>query len=91
MSRLTASRAILSSLIQSQVATANGVVQTAISGFNKVVGVFGVDAFSVEPFSIPALSSLENITVGTGLENSLRSLSTSLPTLNDVREKLDSL
>lgn len=46
---------------------------------------------TIDEFSIPALTQLENVTVRSVLEDELRKLNSSLPTLDEVRDKLDSL
>jgi hypothetical protein len=46
---------------------------------------------SVPEFSIPSLSALENVTVSTGFEDSLIKLNMTLPTLAELKEKLDEL
>lgn len=51
----------------------------------------GVSALSIDEFDVPALSQLQNVTIGSRLEGELRKLNSSLPTLSDVRDKLDSL
>jgi hypothetical protein len=47
--------------------------------------------FDVPEFNIPALSKLEDVKVGTKLEDTLKSLNASLPTLNEMRSTLNSL
>lgn len=46
---------------------------------------------SVPSFDIPALSGLENVTIGTKLEQTLKDLNSTLPNLNEIRTKLNSL
>ncbi|KAL7411101.1 hypothetical protein BDY24DRAFT_417439 [Mrakia frigida] len=76
-------------LIQSQVSAANSVISAAVSAINFVTKIVNV-SLDVPSFDIPALTSLENVTVSTVIEDKLRQLNASLPTLNDIRTKLDS-
>ena len=50
----------------------------------------GISALTIDEFDVPALSQLQDVTIGSRLEAELRRLNSSLPTLDDVREKLDS-
>lgn len=86
MTKLFAS---LRTLIQDQVATANTVVQAAVAGINKVTAVFKIKQLTIDAFDIPALSSMENVQVGTVIEDKLKQLNSSLPNLNQIREKLN--
>jgi len=45
----------------------------------------------VPEFSIPALSGLENVAIPTGFEDSLIRLNTTLPTLNELKDKLNDI
>lgn len=79
----------LRTLIQSQVANANTVVQAAVTGINKITSVFKIKQLTIDTFDIPALSSMENVTVGTVIEDKLKQLNSSLPNLNEIRQKLN--
>jgi len=46
---------------------------------------------TIPEFSIPALDSLENVTIPTSFEDSLIRLNSSLPTLNDLRDKINNI
>ncbi|KAJ3555009.1 hypothetical protein NM688_g2805 [Phlebia brevispora] len=74
--------------IQSDVTAANKAIQSAVDGINKI-NPFG--NITVPQFSIPSLSLLENVTLPTDFENALVSLNNSLPTLSDLKDKVDSL
>lgn len=93
--------------IQDDVNDANNIIQAAISAINvsfvpahrcrssssyfqKVTTLVSLN-ISVPEFSIPALSSLENVTIPTTFEDSLITLNSSLPTLNDLKEKMDQI
>lgn len=53
---------------------------------------FGVGAgINIPQFSVPSASQLANIQIPTTFEDQLKSLNSSIPTLEDLREKLDSL
>ena len=46
---------------------------------------------TIPQFSIPALSALENVTIPTSFEDSLIRLNSSLPTLNELRDKINNI
>ena len=50
----------------------------------------GID-FSIPEISIPSLSWLQNVTIPNGFENSLIKLNHSLPNLDELREKMNSI
>ncbi|KAH9858670.1 hypothetical protein C2E23DRAFT_880127 [Lenzites betulinus] len=74
--------------IQSDVSSANSAIQTAIGAINKI-NPFG--NISVPQFSIPSLSALQNVTLPTDFEDSLKKLNSSLPSLSDLKDKVDSI
>lgn len=93
--------------IQDDVNDANNIIQAAVSAINvgcvpvhryrhsssyfqKVTTLVSLN-ISVPEFSIPALSFLENVTIPTTFEDSLITLNSSLPTLNDLKEKMDQI
>ena len=76
------------SAIQDEVSAANKVIQSAVDGINKI-NPFG--NISVPQFSIPELSSLENVTLPTDFENTLISLNNSLPSLSQIKDGLESV
>ncbi|KAK4685364.1 hypothetical protein P7C73_g4789, partial [Tremellales sp. Uapishka_1] len=92
----TISEAVTSSLntirtnIQDDIASANSLVQSAATGINKVTSLAGVD-LTIPNISIPSLTALENVTVPTGFESTLLKLNSSLPTLSDLKAKMDSI
>lgn len=77
--------------IQNDIASANNVIQSAVSGINKLIPSFLNLQLSVPTFDIPSLSSLQNVTLPTTFQDSLTKLNSSLPTLDDVRQSLDNL
>ncbi len=74
--------------IQNDVGTANSAIQSAIGAINKI-NPFG--DISVPQFSIPSLTALQNVTLPTDFEDSLKKLNSSLPSLSDLKDKVDSL
>ncbi|KAF9512769.1 hypothetical protein BS47DRAFT_1382798 [Hydnum rufescens UP504] len=76
--------------IQNDVATANNVIQAAVSGINKVTSLVHVN-LNVPQFSIPSLDALNNVTLPTGFEDALLQLNSSLPTLDQLRNALDAV
>ncbi|KAG8956681.1 plasma membrane fusion protein prm1 [Tulasnella sp. 424] len=77
--------------IQNDIASANNVIQSAVSGVNKLIPSFLNLQLSVPTFDIPSLSGLQNVTLPTTFQDSLTKLNSSLPTLDDVRQSLDNL
>lgn len=76
--------------IQGDVAAANKVIQAAVSAINKVTSIVNVN-LNVPQFDIPSLNSLANVTLPTGFEDALLKLNSSLPTLDELRDKLDAM
>ncbi|KGB75839.2 plasma membrane fusion protein PRM1 [Cryptococcus deuterogattii R265] len=76
--------------IQDDINDANNIIQAAVSAINKVTTLVSLNV-SVPEFSIPALSFLENVTIPTAFEDSLITLNSSLPTMNDLKEKMDQI
>ncbi|KAI0630411.1 hypothetical protein C8Q77DRAFT_1212103 [Trametes polyzona] len=74
--------------IQKDVGAANSVIQSAIGAINKV-NPFG--DISVPQFSIPSLDALQNVTLPTDFEDSLKKLNSSLPSLSDLKDKVDAI
>lgn len=77
--------------IQNDIAGANNVIQSAVSGVNKLIPSFLNVQLSVPTFDIPSLSGLQNVTLPTTFQDSLTKLNSSIPTLDDVRQSLDNL
>lgn len=67
---------------------ANKVIQGAVSAVNKI-NPFG--NISVPTFDIPSLSALQNVTLPSDIEDSLIKLNSSLPSLSDLKSKLDDM
>ncbi|ORY24192.1 hypothetical protein BCR39DRAFT_582344 [Naematelia encephala] len=76
--------------IQSDISSANNVIQQAVAKVNTVTSNIGV-TISVPTFSVPSLTSLENVTIPTGFEDTLIKLNNTLPSLDDLRDKIDSI
>ncbi|KAI0663471.1 hypothetical protein C8Q70DRAFT_950033 [Cubamyces menziesii] len=74
--------------IQKDISAANSAIQTAIGAINKI-NPFG--DISVPQFSIPSLDALQNVTLPTDFEDSLKKLNNSLPSLSDLKDKVDSI
>ncbi|WWD21193.1 hypothetical protein CI109_105677 [Kwoniella shandongensis] len=90
----TISDAITSSLnsirtdIQNDIAGANNIIQTAVSGINSVTNLVHVN-LTIPQFSIPSLDFLANVTIPTTFEDGLISLNSTLPTLAELKQKMD--
>lgn len=77
--------------IQNDIASANNVIQGAVSAVNKVIPSFLNLQISVPQFDIPSLNALQNVTLPTTIQDGLTQLNTSIPTLDDIRDGLDQL
>ena len=87
---ITSALGTIRTSIQNDVAGANSVIQAAVTTINKATSVVGVN-LNVPQFSIPSLNSLNNVTLPTGFEDALIKLNSTLPTLDELRDKLDSM
>lgn len=76
--------------IQDDIGDANDIIQTAVNAINKVTTLVNLN-ISVPEFSIPALSFLENVTIPTTFEDSLITLNSSLPTLAELKKKMNEI
>lgn len=78
------------SAIQGAVSDFNGTMKTLFDGINAATKLIG-KTFQPPTFSIPDLSSLQNVTLPTDFQNALTNLNNSLPTLSDLKSKIDDL
>ncbi|KLT46320.1 hypothetical protein CC85DRAFT_239085, partial [Cutaneotrichosporon oleaginosum] len=76
--------------IQEDIGTMNRVIQSAVRGINRVTSIVNVD-LSVPTIDIPSLSFLANVTIPTGFEDSLLRLNNSLPTMEELQDKMNAL
>ncbi|KAI0264365.1 hypothetical protein BC834DRAFT_882703 [Gloeopeniophorella convolvens] len=74
--------------IQSDVATANSVITTAINAINKV-NPFG--DITAPQISIPSLDALQNVTLPTDFEDALTKLNASLPSVSVLKDTINNL
>ncbi|KAH8107963.1 hypothetical protein BXZ70DRAFT_1003383 [Cristinia sonorae] len=74
--------------IQNDIAKANSVIQSAVDALNKI-NPFG--DITVPQFDIPSLNGLQNVTLPSDFEAALTKLNSSLPTLDQLREKVESI
>ncbi|KAL4249501.1 Plasma membrane fusion protein PRM1 [Abortiporus biennis] len=74
--------------IQNDIASANSAIQSAVNAINKV-NPFG--DITVPQFSIPSLDGLQNVTLPSDVENSLLQLNASLPSISDLKDKVDQI
>ncbi|EPQ26846.1 uncharacterized protein PFL1_05481 [Pseudozyma flocculosa PF-1] len=74
--------------IQASVEGVNALLSGTISGINAIIGVFGQH---VNPPSIdvPSLDALSNISLPTEIQDSLLRINSSLPSLDELRQKMD--
>ncbi len=76
--------------IQDAVQGVNVVLSTAVTGINDVVGVFG-QHINPPHIGVPSLTALENITLPHEIQDGLLKLNATLPTLQQLKDKMDSL
>jgi hypothetical protein len=74
--------------IQNDVSTANSAIQSTVSAFNRV-NPFG--NINVPQFNIPSLDALQNVTLPTDFEDALTKLNASLPTVSDLKDKVNAM
>ncbi|CDW98459.1 hypothetical protein, partial [Sporisorium scitamineum] len=76
--------------IQESVEGVNAILSTAVGAINDVVGVFGQH---VNPphIAVPSLTALENITLPHEIQDGLLKLNATLPTLQQLKQTMDSL
>ena len=74
--------------IQNDVNSANSAISSAISAINKV-NPFG--NINVPQLSVPSLDALQNVTLPTDFEDALNKLNASLPTVSDLKDKVNAL
>ncbi|KAF8973047.1 hypothetical protein BDZ97DRAFT_1936005 [Flammula alnicola] len=74
--------------IQSDIASANNVITTAINAINKV-NPFG----NITPpqITVPSLDSLQNISLPASFEQALTNINASIPSVADIKDKVDSV
>ena len=76
--------------IQNDIVAANGVIASAVSGINKIGSPFGLK-IDVPQFNVPSLAQLQAIQLPTTFQDSLTKLNSTIPTFDDIRQKLDSM
>ncbi|TCD62033.1 plasma membrane fusion protein prm1 [Steccherinum ochraceum] len=74
--------------IQNDIGKANSAIQSAVDAINKI-NPFG--DISVPQFDIPSLSGLQNVTLPSDFETALTNLNSSLPTLDQLKDKVESI
>jgi len=85
---LTSSFSSIRSSIQNDIASANSVIQSAVNAVNKI-NPFG--NISAPQISVPSLTALENVTLPTDFEDSLRKLNASIPSVSDLKNAVSGL
>ncbi|WVR08903.1 hypothetical protein IAU60_005962 [Kwoniella sp. DSM 27419] len=77
-------------LIQDDIGSANGFIQSAVSKVNTLLKAFNT-SIDVPQFSIPSLDFLANVTIPTDFEDSLIKLNSTLPTLSELKDKMEQI
>lgn len=74
--------------IQNDITSINSAIKTAVDGINKINPFSDITA---PTFDVPSLSSLQNVTLPTNFQDALVSLNSSLPTFQDIKDKIESV
>jgi hypothetical protein len=74
--------------IQNDIGSVNSAIKSAVDGINKINPF---DDITAPQFSVPSLDSLQNVTIPTDFEDSLIKLNSSLPTFQEIKDKVNSL
>ncbi|KAI5123879.1 hypothetical protein M0805_005696 [Coniferiporia weirii] len=82
---LTSTFSSIRTSIQSDVTSINSAITKAVDAINDVNPFSNISA---PQFSVPDLSSLENVTLPSSVQSSLTSLNSSLPTLDQLRNTI---
>ncbi|TKY85406.1 hypothetical protein EX895_005568 [Sporisorium graminicola] len=87
---ITAAAQGIRAAIQESIQGVNVILSTAVSAINDIVGAFGLH---VNPphITIPSLTALENITLPHEIQDGLLKLNATLPTLQQLKQTLDTL
>ncbi|KAK0556671.1 plasma membrane fusion protein prm1 [Tilletia horrida] len=76
--------------VQAAVAGVNTVISTALSGVNDVLHIVG-KSVSVPQIDVPNLSALDNVRLPTFFEDGLIALNNTIPTLDQVKDKINAV
>lgn len=76
--------------IEASISGINTFLSTTISAFNDALSLIG-QSITVPTIAQPDLSALNNVSLPTSFEDGLLKLNSSLPTLDELRKKLDDL
>ncbi|ORX39271.1 hypothetical protein BD324DRAFT_598625 [Kockovaella imperatae] len=76
--------------IQNDISSANAVIQSAADKINSVTSKLNIN-INVPQFSVPSLDAIQNVQVPTTFEDSLIKLNSSLPSLVELKQKLDDI
>ncbi|KAK7043267.1 plasma membrane fusion protein prm1 [Paramarasmius palmivorus] len=78
----------LATSIQNDISSANNVIKNAIDAINKVNPFDDIQAPQIP---VPNLDSLTNLQIPTTFEDSLTRLNDTLPTFNDIKDKIEEI
>jgi len=77
--------------LQEDVQSANSAIATAVNGINSIIPSFLNLKLTVPTFDIPSLSGLQDVKLPTTVQDALTTVNSTIPTVDDIREKLDSM
>ncbi|TFK67400.1 hypothetical protein BDN72DRAFT_843179 [Pluteus cervinus] len=74
--------------IQNDVNSANSVIKSAIDAVNKINPFSDISAPTIP---VPSLDALQNVTLPSSFQDSLTQLNNTLPTFNDLKDKIEAI
>lgn len=80
----------IKSVIEASISGVNDFISTALGGVNDVLSLIG-QSIKIPTIGQPDLSALDNVTLPSSFEQGLVNLNSSLPTLDELRTKMDEI
>ncbi|KAE8269867.1 hypothetical protein A4X09_0g2480 [Tilletia walkeri] len=80
----------IKSAVQAAVSSVNTVISSALAGVNDVLHIVG-KSVSVPQIGVPDLTALDNVRLPTFFEDGLIALNNSIPTLDQVKDKINAV
>ena len=74
--------------IQNDISNANSAITTAIDAINKINPFSKITAPQI---TVPSLDALQNVTLPASFEQTLTDLNNTLPTFNDLKQKIEAV
>ncbi|KAK0557810.1 plasma membrane fusion protein prm1, partial [Tilletia horrida] len=80
----------IKSAVQAAVSSVNTVISSALTGINDVLRIVG-KSVQVPQINVPDLSALDNVRLPTFFQDGLIALNNSIPTLDAIKDKMNSV